>query len=106
MERRTDDEPFEDGEGSVFASLGVCDGSEQIRALTPICCGGSQTRVPGNECQCDIPGNSVNEVGERMKGGAVKEERSPEKDAMLEIDVIDVVSYSRSSLVVNVRFEK
>lgn len=27
-------------------------------------------------------GNSVNDVGERMKGGAVKEERSPEKDAM------------------------
>jgi hypothetical protein len=30
-----------------------------------------------------LPGNSVSEVGERMKGGAVSEERSPEKEAML-----------------------
>jgi hypothetical protein len=29
------------------------------------------------------PGNSVRETGERMKGGAVREDRSPEKDAML-----------------------
>lgn len=29
------------------------------------------------------PGNSVRETGERMKGGAVREERSPEKDAIL-----------------------
>ena len=34
-----------------------------------------------------------------MKGGAVKEERSPEKDAMLQIDVIDVVSSSTVRLV-------
>lgn len=38
-------------------------------------------------CGCrDIwhaPGNSVSETGERMKGGAVMDERSPEKDAML-----------------------
>ena len=92
MGRRTDDKPVKNGEGSVFAIFGVCDGSEEFRALTPICCGGSHMRIPANECQCDTPGNSVNEVGERMKGGAVKEERSPEKDAMLQIDVIDVVS--------------
>ena len=30
-----------------------------------------------------IPGNSVREVGERIKGGAVREERSPETEAML-----------------------
>lgn len=30
------------------------------------------------------PGNSVRETGERMKGGAVREERSPEKFAMLQ----------------------
>lgn len=30
-----------------------------------------------------VPGNSVSEMGERMKGGAVKDERSPEKDAIL-----------------------
>ena len=28
-------------------------------------------------------GNSVSEMGDRMNGGAVKDERSPEKDAML-----------------------
>ena len=30
-----------------------------------------------------VPGNSVSEMGERMKGGAVKDERSPENDAIL-----------------------
>lgn len=30
-----------------------------------------------------IPGNSVKEVGERIKGGAVSDERSPEKEAIL-----------------------
>ena len=29
------------------------------------------------------PGNSVSEVGERMKGGAVKEDKSPENEAIL-----------------------
>jgi hypothetical protein len=33
-----------------------------------------------------IPGNSVRDTGERMKGGAVREERSPEKEAMLDKD--------------------
>ena len=31
----------------------------------------------------DSPGNSVSEVGERMKGGAVKEDKSPENEAIL-----------------------
>ena len=35
-----------------------------------------------------LPGNSVSEVGERMKGGAVKEDKSPENEAIL-IDVRD-----------------
>jgi len=30
-----------------------------------------------------LPGNSVSEVGERMKGGAVKEDKSPENEAIL-----------------------
>ena len=30
-----------------------------------------------------LPGNSVSDVGERMKGGAVKEDKSPENDAIL-----------------------
>ena len=37
-----------DREGCVFAIFGVCDGSEECRALTPICCG-SQTQIPGND---------------------------------------------------------
>jgi len=32
----------------------------------------------------DPPGNSVRETGDKMNGGAVSEERSPEKEAMLE----------------------
>lgn len=31
----------------------------------------------------NIPGNSVREMGERMKGGAVREDRSPETEAIL-----------------------
>jgi hypothetical protein len=34
-----------------------------------------------------LPGNSVRDVGERMKGGAVREERSPENEAMLKKNV-------------------
>jgi hypothetical protein len=30
-----------------------------------------------------LPGNSVSEVGERMNGGAVKEDKSPENEAIL-----------------------
>ena len=33
-----------------------------------------------------------------MKGGAIKEERSPKKDAMLEIYVIDECTYSHPAL--------
>ena len=31
----------------------------------------------------DLPGNSVRDVGERMKGGAVNEDKSPENEAIL-----------------------
>ncbi len=34
-------------------------------------------------CGEGAPGNSVREMGERMNGGAVSEERSPENDATL-----------------------
>lgn len=60
MARGSDDEPVEDGDGSVFAIPGVCDGSEEGRYH----CDGSQTK---DSCQCDIPGNSIDEVGGRMK---------------------------------------
>lgn len=36
-----------------------------------------------------LPGNSVSEVGERMNGGAVKEDKSPENEAILVINVRD-----------------
>lgn len=32
-----------------------------------------------------LPGNSVSEMGERMNGGAVSDERSPETDAILHV---------------------
>jgi hypothetical protein len=32
----------------------------------------------------------VREVGERMKGGAVREDRSPEKEAMLDCKLIEL----------------
>jgi hypothetical protein len=35
----------------------------------------------------DLPGNSVKEVGDSMKGGAVREDKSPEKDVILYIIV-------------------
>jgi hypothetical protein len=50
MERRTDDEPVEDGEGSVFAILGVCDGSEEFGAHTPILWGILSSRVSFTRC--------------------------------------------------------
>ena len=73
MEGGAGDEPVKDGEGSVFAILGVCNGNEQFRAFTPICCGGSQTRILAMNFNATTPGNSVNEVGEGVKGGVVKE---------------------------------
>lgn len=33
----------------------------------------------------NIPGNSVSETGDRMNGGAVKDDKSPEKEAILHI---------------------
>jgi hypothetical protein len=30
-----------------------------------------------------IPGNSVSETGERIKGGAVRDDKSPENEAIL-----------------------
>jgi len=41
------------------------------------------SRKKGEGQRRDIPGNSVREVGERIKGGAVRAERSPETAAML-----------------------
>ena len=40
-------------------------------------------RLDGRGCRPNSPGNSVNEIGERINGGAVSEDRSPEKEAML-----------------------
>ena len=41
----------------------------------------------GSKSDCfsmDVPGNSVNDIGERMSGGAVIEYKSPENDAILQ----------------------
>jgi hypothetical protein len=42
----------------------------------------SQVTTEGDEFS-DVPGNSVSEIGERMNGGAVNDERSPETLAIL-----------------------
>jgi hypothetical protein len=39
----------------------------------------------------NIPGNSVSEIGDRMNGGAVKDDKSPENDAIL-YQIIQVTS--------------
>lgn len=41
---------------------------------------GGNRRGPGWK---NSPGNSVSDTGDRINGGAVMDERSPEKDAML-----------------------
>lgn len=41
-----------------------------------------------------MPGNSVKEVGDRIKGGAVKDERSPENEAILS-DWMDIGATGR-----------
>jgi hypothetical protein len=38
---------------------------------------------PRNESNDFLPGNSVSETGERIKGGAVIDDKSPEKEARL-----------------------
>ena len=40
----------------------------------------THTRISGS---VGAPGNSVSEMGERMNGGAVSDERSPETEAIL-----------------------
>ena len=37
----------------------------------------------GTAQRIGLPGNSVREIGERIKGGAVMDDKSPEKDAIL-----------------------
>jgi hypothetical protein len=46
-------------------------------------------------CSAQYEENSVREVDERMKGGAVRDERSPEKDAILYVTCVSITLYSR-----------
>lgn len=51
-----------------------------------------------------VPGNSVRETGDRIKGGAVSEERSPENEAILNSD--EHADTGNSKMMMNLRFEK
>lgn len=84
----THDEPLQHGDRAVLRRLPVCDRGEQLRPLAPVGCppprqdtclarGGERGRMRG------VPGNSVSETGERMNGGAVMDDRSPENEAIL-----------------------
>ena len=44
---------------------------------------GVQFQEGEEDVEMYVPGNSVNETGERMKGGAVREDKSPENEAIL-----------------------
>lgn len=90
----------------LFFSLPICDVREQPRTFAPV---SYRTKNPkdglllgrtrdcatiSEHCQphpaavhnCKhVPGNSVSDMGERMKGGAVKVERSPVNVVILEI---------------------
>lgn len=49
-----------------------------------LCCGARGGRKNGDGgVEEDVPGNSVRETGERMNGGAVMDDKSPENDAIL-----------------------
>lgn len=79
----THNKPFEDGDGAFFIGLRVRNCCKELWALTPV---RFTTRVRTDtrtECRSDAPGNSVREMGERMNGGAVKDDRSPDQDAIL-----------------------
>ena len=52
---------------------------------------------PERNNQFHLPGNSVSDVGERMNGGAVKEDKSPENDAILISAVAGSVGTARRS---------
>lgn len=72
-----------------------CDGKQgdgtEIQSVNEIAPHNNRRREPNttgnNNSEIDrlfhLPGNSVSEVGDRMKGGAVKEDKSPENEAIL-----------------------
>jgi len=79
--QKAHDEPAEDGERTGLGVGGICDGGEEAGALGPVGWTGGVSKTKGRGK--DMPGNSVSDVGERMKGGAVRAERSPETAAIL-----------------------
>lgn len=83
----TYNEPPEHSNRPVLIGLRICNIGEELWALAPVC---YFTRTPLSEsigyaiiCQGSVPGNSVSDMGERMNGGAVSDERSPDTDAIL-----------------------
>ena len=80
-EREKYNEPAENSQSAGLAVVCICDGSKEMRTLAPVCCREVSRTIKKKKKK--IPGNSVREVGERIKGGAVREERSPETEAML-----------------------
>jgi hypothetical protein len=80
------DEPFENAAGAILWCFALRYRGEELWTLAPVRCRTNQGDIVRARCfqiDCGAPGNSVRETGERMKGGAVSEERSPEKFAML-----------------------
>ena len=77
------DEPFKDTSGAVFGCGALCYICEELWAFAPVCCKDRGMSDDDEVIDLGAPGNSVNETGERMNGGAVREERSPETEAML-----------------------
>jgi len=81
----TDDEPAQHSSGSLITRFGICNRCKEIRSLTPIGYGFEWDRDRWRVIWIRYwPGNSVRDVGDKIKDGAVSEERSPEKVAILE----------------------
>jgi len=64
---------------------GICNSGKEVGTLAPVGWADTVSRKKGEGQRRALPGNSVREVGERIKGGAVRAERSPETAAMLVI---------------------
>lgn len=83
--RSTHNEPLEHSDRPLLLILRVRDRGKQFRALTPVRCQRAPLSRETNQSEYSAytPGNSVSETGERMNGGAVSDDRSPENEAIL-----------------------
>ena len=83
---QTHDEPPKHSLRPLFFILAIRNSGKQLGVFTPV----SYTRGKinrqlrsGANSNGHVPGNSVSETGERMNGGAVIDDKSPEKEAIL-----------------------